>query len=278
LKTVITLEELRLERAKLPGPVGLVPTMGFLHRGHLSLVSQTRGQCASVVVSIFVNPTQFGPQEDLSAYPRDLPRDLGMLEAAGADLVWTPTPEVMYPPGYQTWVSVEEVTKPLEGKERPTHFRGVASVVAKLFSAVQPDRAYFGQKDAQQAVVIRRMAQDLNFPVQVVVCPIIRETDGLAMSSRNVYLNIEERKAAAVLYRSLQAAQHAYQGGERSAACLRQVMLDILAQETLARPQYVSCADADSLQELEKVDGPALLSMAVFVGRTRLIDNIVLGR
>jgi pantoate--beta-alanine ligase len=278
MKTVITLEELRSERKKLHEPVGLVPTMGYLHQGHLSLVQQAREQCASVVVSIFVNPTQFSPQEDLAAYPRDLPRDLGILEAGGANLVWTPTSEVMYPDGYQTWITVEQVSKPLEGSIRPTHFRGVASIVAKLFNAVEPDKAYFGQKDAQQAVVIRRMVQDLNFPLEVVVCPIVREADGLAMSSRNVYLNPEERKAASVLYRSLQAAQAAYENGERSADCLRRIVQDTLVREPLARPQYVSCADPDHLQELTQVEGPALLSMGVFIGKTHLIDNLVLGR
>ncbi len=278
MKTVITLEELRTVRKTLPGPVGLVPTMGYLHQGHLSLVQRAREQCASVVVSIFVNPTQFGPQEDLASYPRDLPRDLGMLETAGVDLAWTPTVEVIYPVGYQTWVTVEEVARPLEGSVRPGHFRGVATVVAKLFNAAQPDKAYFGQKDAQQAVVIRRMAQDLTFPLEVVICPIVREADGLAMSSRNVYLNQQEQQAASILYRSLQSARSAYENGERDAGCLRQVVLDTLAKEPLARPQYVSCADADSLQELTHVEGPALLSMAVFFGKTRLIDNIVLGR
>jgi len=278
MKSVVSLRELREERKKLPGPVGLVPTMGYLHAGHLSLLRQAGAQCASVVVSIFVNPTQFGPQEDLTTYPRDLARDLEMLKAGGANLVWIPTPEVMYPPGYQTWVTVDDVTKPLEGSLRPNHFRGVATVVAKLFNSVQPDKAFFGQKDAQQALVMRRMAQDLNFPIEVVVCPIVREADGLAMSSRNVNLNPEERRAAASLYKSLQAAREAYENGERSASRLRQVALDTLAQEPLAHPQYVSCAEADSLQELDQVEGPALLSMAVFIGRTRLIDNIVLGR
>jgi pantoate--beta-alanine ligase len=278
MKSVVSLSELREERKKIPGPVGLVPTMGYLHAGHLSLVRQAGEQCASVVVSIFLNPTQFGPQEDLAAYPRDLARDLEMLEEGGADLVWIPTPEIMYPPGYQTWVTVADVTKPLEGSLRPNHFRGVATVVTKLFNSVQPDKAFFGQKDAQQALVMQCMVQDLNFPIEVVVCPTVREADGLAMSSRNVYLNPEERRAAASLYKSLQTARQAYENGERSAGRLRQAALDILAQEPLAQPQYVSCAEADSLQELDWVEGPALLSMAVFIGKTRLIDNIILGR
>ncbi len=276
MQTITTLKELRLARGALPAPVGLVPTMGYLHEGHLSLVRRARQECASVIVSIFVNPTQFGPKEDLSAYPRDLSRDLSLLEAERADLVWNPTPEIMYPPGFQTWVTVEEVTQPLEGSMRPGHFRGVATVVAKLFNAVQPQMAYFGQKDAQQVAVIRQMAADLNFPVEVVVCPIVREPDGLAMSSRNVYLNPEERRAATVLHRALTAARRAYENGERDAGRLRQVMSEVLASEPLARPQYVSCAHTQTLQELDVITDHALLSMAVYLGKTRLIDNLVL--
>lgn len=278
MKTVITLEDLRRKRKALPEPVGLVPTMGFLHEGHISLVRRAREECASVVVSIFVNPTQFAPTEDLGAYPRDLPRDLALLEDAGADLVWTPTPESMYPPGYQTWVTVEEVTRPLEGSMRPTHFRGVTTVVAKLFNAVQPGRAYFGQKDAQQAVVIRRMVADLNFNLDVIVCPIVREPDGLAMSSRNTYLDADQRRAALVLSRALAAAEFAYRQGTRAPERLREEMRQTIEAEPLARLQYVSCAHPDTLEELtEPLVGPALLSMAVYVGKTRLIDNRVLG-
>jgi pantoate--beta-alanine ligase len=252
--------------------------MGYLHAGHLSLAQAAKAECASVAVSIFVNPTQFGPKEDLSTYPRDLQRDLKLLAEAGVDLVWTPTPEVMYPPGYQTWVTVEEVTRPLEGSLRPGHFRGVATVVAKLFNAVRPHKAYFGQKDAQQAVVISQMARDLNFDLDVVICPTMREPDGLAMSSRNTYLNPAERQAATVLSRALKAAQHAFAGGERDAQSLRQVMAAVIQAEPLAQMQYVSCADPDTLQELEgPVTRRALLSMAVYVGKTRLIDNIVIG-
>lgn len=277
MQKVVTLDELRQVRSSLPEPLGLVPTMGYLHAGHLSLVERARQECASVAASIFVNPTQFGPKEDLASYPRDIQRDLGLLEQAGADLVWMPTPEIMYPPGYQTWVEVEQLARPLEGAMRPGHFRGVATVVAKLFNAVQPDRAYFGQKDAQQAAVIRRMVKDMNFPLKVVVCPIVREPDGLAMSSRNTYLEGPQRPAAAVLRCALLAAQAAFNGGERRAEKLRQVMLDTLHAEPLARPQYVSCADPDTLQELEGEAFPsALLSMAVYVGRTRLIDNLIL--
>ena len=278
MRTSVTISELREALARLPRPLGLVPTMGFLHEGHISLVHAAREQCASVVTSIFVNPTQFGENEDLDAYPRDLPRDLAMLEEAGTDLVWTPNVEAIYPPGFQTWVSVEEITQTLEGHHRPRHFRGVTTVVAILFNAVQPDRAYFGHKDAQQAAVIRRMVRDLNFPIEIVICPTVREGDGLAMSSRNMYLNSAERSAATVLYRALTAAKTAYQSGEHGAERLRNMMQEIISAEPLARPQYISCADADSLQELEgSVEKPTLLSMAVYIGRTRLIDNMVIG-
>ncbi len=274
---VSSLDELRLARSLLDEPLGLVPTMGFLHEGHLSLARQAREDCKSVAVSIFVNPTQFGPNEDLSKYPRDLERDLKMLESVGVDLVWTPTPEVIYPPGFQTWVEVENLTRPLEGAQRPGHFRGVTTVVAKLFNAVQPAKAYFGQKDAQQAAVIRRMTADLNFPIEIVVCPIVREPDGLAMSSRNVYLDPAQRKAATVLYRALNAARAAYEHGEQDASHLRKIVQDTIAVEPLAQLQYVSCADYDTLQEMNWVGGrKALLSMAVFFGKTRLIDNLVL--
>ena len=273
---VSTIVELRALRARLPGPVGFVPTMGFLHDGHLSLVRQARQECASAVVSIFVNPTQFGPGEDLSRYPRNLARDQAMLESEDVDILWLPTPEQMYPPGYQTWVTVEEASNPLEGAARPGHFRGVATVVAKLFNAVQPDMAYFGQKDAQQVAVIRQMTRDLNFPVEIVVCTTARETDGLAMSSRNLYLNAQERKAATVLFRSLSAAKDAFAGGERDARKLRMKMEEILAGEVLARPQYISCAHPLTLQELDIITDDALLSMAVYVGTTRLIDNVLL--
>ncbi|MEW6285768.1 MAG: pantoate--beta-alanine ligase [Chloroflexota bacterium] len=277
MRRVVTLEELRSARLSLDGTVGFVPTMGYLHEGHLSLIRRAKEECEAVVVSIFVNPTQFGPNEDLAKYPRDLERDLRLIEPLGVDLVWTPTAEVMYPPGYQTWVEVEAVTRPLEGAMRPGHFRGVTTVVAKLFNAVQPHKAYFGQKDAQQAAVIRRMTLDLNFPIEIVVCPTVREADGLAMSSRNVYLNPEQRKAATVLFRSLNAAKALYEAGERNAETLRGKMREVLAAEPLAEVQYVSCADYDTLEELTEIRGKALLSMAVFIGKTRLIDNVVLG-
>ncbi len=277
MQVVTSLSELRQARAALPGPLGFVPTMGYLHEGHLSLVRAARAGCASVAASIFVNPTQFGPTEDLDKYPRDLERDLRLLEAAGVDLVWTPTRDEMYPANFQTWVTVDAITTRLEGEIRPGHFRGVTTVVAKLFNGVQPQRAYFGQKDAQQALVIRRMVQDLAFPVEIIVCPIVREPDGLAMSSRNVYLNPAERQAARVLSRALNAAREAYLAGERDAEQLRRIALAIFAAEPLARVQYVSLADAQTLQELEQVSGPALLSTAAYIGKTRLIDNLLLG-
>jgi pantoate--beta-alanine ligase len=278
LNTVTTLEELRQLRAQMPAPVGLVPTMGYLHAGHLSLVKTARTQCTSLIATIYVNPTQFGPKEDLSSYPRDVPRDLELLQAEGVDLVWMPTDEIMYPPGYQTWVSVEHITQLLEGKMRPSHFRGVTTIVAKLFNATQPQRAYFGQKDAQQAIVIHRMVRELNYPLEVIVCPTVREADGLAMSSRNVYLDPEQRRAASVLYRALTAAKSAFDAGERHPERLRQVVSQLIHAEPLAQLQYVSCANPQTLEELEeKVEQTALLSLAAFFGKTRLIDNIPLG-
>lgn len=276
MRTVSTLTELRSARLPFSGTVGFVPTMGYLHEGHLALIRRAREECQHVVVSIFVNPTQFGANEDLSKYPRDLERDLRLIEPY-TDIMWTPSAEVMYPQGYQTWVEVEAMTRPLEGAMRPGHFRGVTTVVAKLFNGVQAHKAYFGQKDAQQVAVIRQMVRDLNFPVEVVVCPTSREADGLAMSSRNVYLDPEQRKAATVLFRSLCAARTAYESGERNADKLKQVMQEVLAAEPAAQVQYVSCADYDTLEELETIQGKALLSMAVFLGKTRLIDNFVLG-
>lgn len=276
MHTVIELPDLRSARLSFPGTVGLVPTMGYLHEGHLALIRRAREECDHVVVTIFVNPTQFGPKEDLSRYPRDLERDKHLIEAY-TELLWTPTAEIMYPSGYQTWVEVETMTRPLEGAMRPGHFKGVTTVVAKLFNAVQPHKAYFGQKDAQQAAVLRQMVRDLNFPLEMVICPTTREPDGLAMSSRNVYLDPEQRKAATVLFRSLGAAKELYESGERDAEKIRGKMKDVLASEPLAEPQYVSCADYDTLEELEEIKGKALLSMAVFFGKTRLIDNFVLG-
>jgi pantoate--beta-alanine ligase len=227
-------------------------------------------------VSIFVNPAQFSPGEDLANYPRTLQKDLDLLESLGVDVIWTPTPDIMYPLGFQTWVSVEEVTKSLEGASRQGHFRGVTTVVAKLFNAFTPDKAYFGQKDAQQVVVLRRMALDLNFPVELVVCPIIREQDGLAMSSRNAYLNESERRAATVLYRALCAAEEKFNGGERNAEVLRNTMRAIIESEALASVHYISAADPENLDELAQIKNGALLSLAVRIGKARLIDNFLL--
>ncbi len=276
MKVVSTLSELRSARKDLPDPFGLVPTMGFLHEGHLSLVRQAKQECRSVGVSIYVNPTQFAPTEDLEAYPCDLEHDLVLLEGAGADLVWTPSTGELYPPGAQTWVTVEQLTQVLEGAQRPGHFRGVTTVVAKLFNAFEPQRAYFGQKDAQQARVIQRMVKDLLIPSEVIVCPIVREPDGLAMSSRNTYLKGPERGAATVLNRALREAQASFRSGVRAAEELRKTMRKILDHEPLAQTQYVSVADPDTLIELEGEIERALLSMAVYVGKTRLIDNILL--
>jgi pantoate--beta-alanine ligase len=277
MKVVTRLDALREARAVCADPFGLVPTMGYLHEGHLSLVRRARAECASAGVSIFVNPTQFGPNEDLEAYPRDLDRDLAMLSDAGVDVVWTPEVEDLYPPGNPTWVHVEGLTQVLEGAERPGHFRGVTTVVGKLFNAFQPTRAYFGQKDAQQARVIQRMTEDLLFPLEIVVCPIVRESDGLAMSSRNTYLSPEQREAATVLSHALEAASTLYDSGAKDAEGLRAKMLEILGMQPLAKVHYVSVADPVSLQELQGPVEHALLSMAVTIGKTRLIDNCLLG-
>jgi pantoate--beta-alanine ligase len=252
--------------------------MGYLHAGHLSLVERAKAECGVVAVSIFVNPTQFAPSEDFTRYPRDIPRDLNLLREAGADLVFTPTPQEMYPEGFAAHVEVGAVAKPLEGVSRPHHFAGVATVVAKLFNIVQPTRAYFGQKDAQQVVVIRRMARDLDFPLEVVAAPTIREADGLAMSSRNVYLSPEERREAPVLFRALSEAKRRFDGGERNAEALRRAMREVLAGAPNAEVDYVSLADVETLEELREVGADALASLAVRFGRTRLIDNMLLGQ
>jgi pantoate--beta-alanine ligase len=276
MQVVATIAEMRAARGRFPR-LGLAPTMGYLHAGHVSLVERAKAECGAAAVSIFVNPTQFAPSEDFERYPRDLERDLDLLRAAGADLVFTPTPAEMYPPGFASHIEVGPVALPLEGASRPGHFDGVATVVAKLFNIVQPTRAYFGQKDAQQVVVIRRMARDLDMPVEVVVADTVREPDGLAMSSRNVYLTAEQRAAAAVLYRSLREAQRRVQAGERDAEALRSGMRDLIGQTAGAVIDYVSVADPDTLQEVARIEGSALASLAVRFGQTRLIDNLMLG-
>ncbi len=276
--TVTTIAEVRSWRRNIFLDVGFVPTMGYLHAGHASLVERARRENAAVVASLFVNPTQFGPQEDLSSYPRDLARDQRLLEAHGCDLLFAPQPAEIYPPGCATFVDVGPISEPLEGARRPGHFRGVATVVLKLFGIVQPTRAYFGQKDAQQLAVVRRLVRDLDVPVAVIGCPTVREADGLALSSRNSYLSATERAAAPVLQRALRAAEALWGEGERDAERLRATMRATLAAEPLARPAYVSVADPISLAELERVAGGALLSLAVHVGPACLIDNLVLGR
>jgi len=268
--------EARRLRRKLSAPVGLVPTMGALHEGHLSLVQRARSENASALASIFVNPAQFGPGEDFAKYPRELEADLAKLEREGIALVFTPEPSGLYPPSFDTWIVPGRLAERLEGAVRPGHFRGVATVVLKLFTILEPDRAYFGQKDAQQAVILRRMAADLDLDLEIVVCPIVREADGLAMSSRNVYLSPEERRAAPVLHRSLQAASAAWEAGERRGDYLRAAALAVLAAEPLAAVDYVSAADPETLAEVETAEGPVLLSMAVRFGATRLLDNLVL--
>ena len=277
MEVVTPVAELREARQSLAKPVGLVPTMGFLHEGHMSLVRRAKTECASAVVSIFINPTQFGPSEDLKSYPVDIPRDLGLLEEERVDLVWTPTNQETYGSGFQTWVEVTELTRHLEGRAREGHFKAVTTIVAKLFNAVQPDRAYFGQKDAQQLIVIRRMVRDLNFQLEVIACPTVREQDGLAMSSRNSYLSADERKAARVLYRALTAARDAFNQGERQSENLKKEMESTLVAEPLARTEYASVAHPHTLEELHGPIEGALLSIAVFIGKTRLIDNMTVG-
>lgn len=271
-----TIGEMKALRAQYTGSVGFVPTMGYLHDGHLALVRRARSENPVVVVSIFVNPTQFGPHEDFKTYPRDLERDLALLEKEKTDIVFIPSDKEMYPEGYSSWVEVEKITERLEGACRPGHFRGVATVVTKLFNIVEPTRAYFGQKDAQQALVIKKMVADLNMNLEVVIVPTVRESDGLAMSSRNVYLNYQERQAATVLFKSLTLARRCWEKGEKNAETIRQEMISFISKEPLAKIEYVSVADAQTLEELSSIDRPALVSLAVKIGKTRLIDNIVL--
>lgn len=254
---------------------GLVPTMGFLHEGHLSLVRRATAENDRVGVSIFVNPAQFNNSADLEKYPRNLQRDLDMLAAEGVDLVWTPTPEIAYPDNFQTYVNVEDITKPLEGEKRPGHFRGVTTIVAKLFNVFQPQRVYFGQKDAQQVAVIRRMATDLNFNLEMVVCPTVREADGLAMSSRNARLSPEVRQDALCLYRALKKAEALVQSGEKSAGKIIAAMREIIEPVERASIDYISIADPETLAEINDIRQHALISMAVFVDDVRLIDNVL---
>ena len=277
MEIVDSIESLRVTRAGLQGRVGLVTTMGALHAGHLKLVDEARQDNDVVIVSIFINPTQFAANEDLSKYPRDLPKDLELLRAAGVDWVFTPTPEMMYPPGFQTWVEVTDLSQGLEGARRPGHFKGVATVVTKLFNLVQPRVAYFGQKDAQQVAVIKHMVRDLNFPLDIAVIPTVREADGLALSSRNIYLSPEQRVGAGVIYHALNTAVEAYDLRERAPFALRQAMMYVIMNEPLAELDYISVADATTLQELDApTQQPLLISLTVKFGRTRLLDNMLL--
>jgi pantoate--beta-alanine ligase len=277
VRVATTIDEYRRIRAAMTGTVGAVPTMGYLHEGHLALVRRARAENDHVVVSIFVNPTQFGPNEDFARYPRDPDRDLALLRTEGVDVVFMPSVEEMYPKGFATYVNVERLTERLEGAHRPGHFRGVATVVTKLFHILQPHRAYFGQKDAQQLIVIRRMTRDLAFPVDIVDVPTVREPDGLAMSSRNVYLSPDERRAATVLFRALERARELWDAGVRDGDRLRMAMQEVIDGEPLARADYVSVADPETLDELGAIEGPALASLAVRLGSTRLIDCAWLG-
>jgi pantoate--beta-alanine ligase len=262
----------KLERKRL----GLVPTMGALHEGHLSLVRAARAQCDVVAASIFVNPTQFGPNEDLATYPRNFERDSALLQQEGVELLFAPSVDEMYPAGSVTWVTVEGLSDKLCGRSRPGHFRGVTTVVAKLFHIVEPDVAFFGQKDAAQLAIIRRMVRDLRFPVEIVGCPIVREPDGLAMSSRNAYLEAQQRKQALVLYRSLAAVKTAFDSGERRAEKLVAAGKRVFTQEPAVRLDYFEIVNPESLDPVENVSEGALVAVAAFVGRTRLIDNVLL--
>ena len=253
--------------------VGLVPTMGYLHEGHASLIRRAAAECDRVVVSVFVNPTQFGPNEDLESYPRDLEHDTLLIKECGGNLVFAPQPADMYGQGPRTWVTVEGLTKELCGRSRPNHFRGEATVVCKLMNIAQPDRAYFGQKDAQQLAVIRQMVSDLNMPVQVVGCPIVRESDGLAKSSRNTYLNAQERQAALVLSRSLAEGRKLLEAGTTDTGRVLARIVEVLKSEPLARIDYVQAVDADTIEPVHKVSGNVLFAIAVYIGKTRLIDN-----
>ncbi|MGM0216147.1 pantoate--beta-alanine ligase [Enterococcus sp. AZ109] len=281
MKLITTITEIRkivTEWKKAGKSVGLVPTMGYLHEGHQSLIQKAHAENDEVVVSVFVNPTQFSANEDLSSYPRNIENDLEKSREAGASVIFHPDVSEMYPEGYNTYIEAFGVTEVLEGASRPTHFRGVTTVVGKLFNIIQPDRAYFGQKDAQQAAVIEQMVRDLNFPVAVVRCPIIREADGLAKSSRNVYLSAEERQAALVLSHALKLAKKMLEQGEKSAATIRHAMTEKIQQEPLAVIDYIKIVDDRTLRDVRVIEAPVLIPIAVRIGNTRLIDNFVFGR
>lgn len=274
VKTIDEIREYANKWHKEGLSVGLVPTMGYLHEGHKSLIDRAVSENDRVVVSDFVNPTQFGPNEDLEAYPRDIERDAALCESAGAAVVFNPEPEEMYDNALTT-VSVDKITKVLCGKTRPVHFAGVCTVVSKLFNIVKPDRAYFGQKDAQQLIVVKKMVKDLNFDIEIVGCPIVREADGLAKSSRNTYLNAEERKAALCLSRGLSAGRKLIENGERSAEAVKNVVRGEIEKEQLAKIDYVEAVNAETLDNAETAEAPLLVAVAVYIGKTRLIDNFI---
>lgn len=276
MEVIKTIAEMRRLRQKLAEPVGFVATMGYLHQGHLALVRQARADNASVVVSIFVNPAQFGAGEDFDRYPRNLERDLSLLQKESVDAVFVPATVEMYPLRFSSRVEVDNITQRLEGASRPGHFNSVTTIVTKLFNIIQPNKAYFGQKDAQQASVIKKMVADLNINLKVITLPIVREPDGLAMSSRNSYLSPKERQAALVLYQSLMLVKKLWQNGEKDAEKLHQEMARLIRKEPLATIDYINIADAETLEVLEEVKPPALVSLAVKIGETRLIDNVVL--
>ena len=275
MEVIETISGMQEIRKGIKDTVGFVPTMGYLHEGHISLAKRARDENAISLVSIFVNPTQFGPNEDFKTYPRNMKRDLAMLEPF-TDYVLAPSAKEMYPEKYDTWVEVKGITDVLEGAIRPGHFKGVTTIVNKLFNIVQPTRAYFGQKDAQQVAVIKKMVKDLNMPLEMVVCPTMREADGLAMSSRNTYLTPEMRKGAPVLYKALLKAKSMVEDGEKSVAEIRMEMTALITKEPLANTEYISFADNETLKEIHNIKPPVLVSMAVKFGKTRLIDNIVL--
>ena len=276
MRVIETIAEFRQAHAQATRPLGLVPTMGFLHAGHMALVDRARDECATVAASIFVNPAQFGPGEDFAAYPRSMEADLAKLEVGGVDIVFAPPVEEVYTPGFATSVDVGDIGCRLEGTQRPGHFSGVATVVAKLLAIVRPDVAYFGQKDAQQYLVIKRMNADLNLGAEIVAVPTVREPDGLALSSRNVYLEPAERQAAPLLHMSLLFAKRLYEDGATDAEDVKRRMRTLLAEDPVVHTEYVSIAHAETLAELERIEAPALISLAARIGRARLIDNIVL--
>jgi pantoate--beta-alanine ligase len=277
MKEIESIAEMKKIRLAMKGTVGFVPTMGYLHAGHVELARRAKAENNNVVVSIFVNPTQFGPSEDFSSYPRDIPRDVSMLTDVGVDIVFMPSVAEMYPANFNTWVDVEKVTGVLEGASRPGHFRGVATVCNKLFNIVSPTKAYFGQKDAQQCVVIKRMVTDLNMNLDIVIVPTVREPDGLAMSSRNTYLKPDERKVAVVLSKSLNLARKMWSKGEHDAQRIRSAMRELIQSEPLVeRIDYISIANMETLEELDEVKPPAVVSLAVKIGKPRLLDNTIL--